>query len=449
MATRLYVHALASQPKAPAIAPAFDAAWEKTQATRVLLTARSSRPSSQWSVPSTTALAGQGANPSDNAIAQAISEPLKAQTIQGNIQGFFRAAEGAATDNYNPAIIIRVIAPDGTVRGTVLSVLGGGTEFPTTSGSIAFPAGGPLAGTPVVAQEGDYLVIELGFTETSTSVASGSMVLGYSRGNLDFAAEGDTALKNGYIEFDTDIAFQDDAAALHPYYFPPVAVGNGYDYVPQLAPPPPAAGAPLVIPAAIVATSDVTATVVRLRPVTPAAITATSAVTATVVRTRPVTPAGITATSDVTATVSRARPVVPAGIVATSNVSASVSRGKSVSPAGIVATSDVTASVVRLRPVTPAAITSTSNVSATVVRRRPVTPAAITASSAVTASVVRLRPVAGASIVSTSNITATITAIHRVAPASIVATSDVTASVSGGGAVATPLRERDLLGVGL
>jgi hypothetical protein len=197
------------------------------------------------------------------------------------------------------------------------------------------------------------------------------------------------------------------------------------------------------------------ATVIAVRPVptrqiVPAAINATSAVTATVTDVPAPPPQGgvlyaVPVQSDQFPNLSRlyqpaavvasgaTKQIAPdTGISATSSVTASVHRLAAVTPAAINATSNVTAAVVRLRPITPAAVNATSSVTATVKRLAAITPAAINATSSITASIGRLRPIVPASISATSNVTASVStgATRQIAPAAINATSTVTASVS-------------------
>lgn len=450
MATRVYLPSDVQTLRAK-ISPGFDAGWETSGSTFRLPLARSKQ---EVDVGGARLWTANGTLGNDTLSDQFVVGPLKAQTIAGTLKGMIQAKQSVATPQCSAALVAKVVAPDGTVRGTLLAAFGGGTLYPTTQSSIKFPPAWTGSGTTlssVDAQDGDYLVIEVGTHQAVTSAATITLVIG-DVGTADLSETEGGTVGSPWFEFSQDIVFQASVVPSQPLLPLLARLGiPGLPIIGQVEPQvDPQAGVDLIAPeAGLVATSDVTAAVVRQRPVTPAGIVSSSDLSASVVRARPVTPAGITATSAVTATVSRGRPVVPAGITATSTVAASVGLAKLVTPAGITATSNVTATVVRLRPVTPAGITASSNVTATVVRRRPVAPAAITATSTVTASVVRLRPIAGASISATSTVSATITARHAVTPAGIVATSNVSATVSGGGAVTAPLRERDLLGVGL
>jgi len=124
-------------------------------------------------------------------------------------------------------------------------------------------------------------------------------------------------------------------------------------------------GPQAIVPGAINATSAVTASVVRLRPITPAGINATSAMSASVGRLRPIVPASVNATSAVTASISRARPVVPAAISSTSAVTAAIVARRAVTPGAINASSAITAGVVARRAIA-AAISATSTVAGVV-----------------------------------------------------------------------------------
>lgn len=93
-------------------------------------------------------------------------------------------------------------------------------------------------------------------------------------------------------------------------------------------------GTPAIVPAAINATSAMTAAVQRLRPIPGATVNATSAMTASVQRLRPLPVAAVTSTSNVTAALSKigAKPLVPAAITATSPVTATLTGGTGATP---------------------------------------------------------------------------------------------------------------------
>lgn len=88
-----------------------------------------------------------------------------------------------------------------------------------------------------------------------------------------------------------------------------------------------AGGTKAIVPAAINATSSMTASVTKLAAVKPAAVNATSAVTAAAVKLAAIRPAGIASTSTVTGAVVKLAAVGGAAIMATSDITATVTGG--------------------------------------------------------------------------------------------------------------------------
>lgn len=182
-----------------------------------------------------------------------------------------------------------------------------------------------------------------------------------------------------------------------------------------------------IVPAAITASSDITVDIVLRATIAPAAINATSAVSAAIGRKRPVA-ATISASSSVTAAIQRLRPI-SGSVNASSNVTAAIGRLRPIVPSAINATSAVVAALSVRRAVVTGAINATSAVTAAIGRLRPVLPAAISASSTITAAVGRARPVLPAAVSASSSVTAAIQRLRPIAGA-INATSAVTATVT-------------------
>ena len=96
---------------------------------------------------------------------QLVSMPLGAQTITGTVKGYALFSESDLTQDCRVQCEMRIIAPDGTVRGTLLAADAGAlsSEFTTTATNRRIPL---LAATntltSVTALDGDYLVIEIG-----------------------------------------------------------------------------------------------------------------------------------------------------------------------------------------------------------------------------------------------------------------------------------------------
>jgi hypothetical protein len=210
VATRFYLPAWGAATASP-VSPAFDAGWEKTGGVAPQRVRMNTYP--LGTAITAAAFVVNGVNLSDTLFFQYVSPPLTVQTISGTVKGMIGVRETNLTDNYNPAFVARVVSNDGaTFRGTLLSVFGGGTEFPiTTDSTVKFPAGWTSPGTTlssVAAQEGDRIVVDLGLTETSTSVANARIEVGDPNTLADYSeTEGGTGGRP-WIEFSADLVFQ-------------------------------------------------------------------------------------------------------------------------------------------------------------------------------------------------------------------------------------------------
>lgn len=196
MATRLYlsktVHALA-----PGAAPSFE--WEgavggpswPTATPRTLTFAKADTlgdNGSAWS----TFTAG-----SDYMTWQLISDPLPAQLIEGTVSGLERTR--VDTGSAKAMVVIRVLSGDlSVVRGTLAVAVSSATVATGTDTSAAMPESTAL--TPVTAEEGDRLVVELGLRGVVSGTTARTLV-GAHAAAADYSAVGDTADKNGWIEF--------------------------------------------------------------------------------------------------------------------------------------------------------------------------------------------------------------------------------------------------------
>src|SRR5690348_7507845 len=60
-------------------------------------------------------------SPIAKAMGRTIIGPLAAQTISGTVKGQMRASESATGANANHALAIKIVKPDGTDRGVLLS----------------------------------------------------------------------------------------------------------------------------------------------------------------------------------------------------------------------------------------------------------------------------------------------------------------------------------------
>lgn len=154
-------------------------------------------------------------NPDNVLTIQYISDPLRAQTISGTVDGYIQCLESASTNHANAQITIRVLESDFvTVRGTLLATDAGGAvsdEFSnTTLTNRAFPVGlinNTL--TSVTVQDYDVIVIEIGakYFSTTTSITH-TLRLGDNTSLSDLNAnETDTADGVPWIEFSQNLLF--------------------------------------------------------------------------------------------------------------------------------------------------------------------------------------------------------------------------------------------------
>jgi hypothetical protein len=147
---------------------------------------------------------------------QLISMPLAAQTITGTVKGYALFSESDAAQDCRVQCEIRIISQAGTVRGTLLAADTGAlsSEFVATPTNRRIPL---LAATntltSVSAQEGDYLVVEIGHR---THVASGTSYTATVRwqdnpGSTDLPEdETDTdATKAPWLEFSQTLILND------------------------------------------------------------------------------------------------------------------------------------------------------------------------------------------------------------------------------------------------
>lgn len=212
MATRYYLPSSG----APAISPAYAAAWTDTVAGTRLQMETTKSGTSAASRTGGGGVAGAGSV----LLAQYVSRAIGAQTISGTIKGQIRAREVNAGINARAQLVARVIGPDGTVRGTLVAAQAEAlsSEFSTGLFNRKFPlaALSPVTVTSVVAQDGDHVVIEVGALVDDNGIDEVTIqVLDNAASDL---AEDETsgAANNPWIEFSADIAAQGEAASATP-----------------------------------------------------------------------------------------------------------------------------------------------------------------------------------------------------------------------------------------
>lgn len=213
---------ISSTAASPLPSLAYSAPWDRDQFTgtdpnatlrRALVSARSST-AQQAVAPSA------GTTPGVDVLAvQAVSAPLAAQTINGNFDAVFKVSENVAGLDGCSQICLRVVSGDGsTVRGVLYAGQSAGSvvdEWPVVSSigsapystytAFRFPAGasGPTALSPVTCQDGDRLVVEIGYRHFDTVSDFGRLVIGDdAAGEL---AVGSSATANGWVGFDSTV----------------------------------------------------------------------------------------------------------------------------------------------------------------------------------------------------------------------------------------------------
>lgn len=144
-----------------------------------------------------------------------VSPPLAAQTISGTVAMQMLVRELVSTDNVDRVIVgIRVISEDGsTTRGTLLTPANYGTtsEFLDTGyrNKTAITAGTAL--TPVTAQLGDKLVIEVGYSNsTAGTTPQASSSIGDDSTLPDLGINETETSGVSWIEFSQPLYFDGD-----------------------------------------------------------------------------------------------------------------------------------------------------------------------------------------------------------------------------------------------
>ncbi len=201
MATRFYLPAEGSG--TPATSPAFDAAWEQNgQATRLRLLRKN-----QLASLSTLADTGTRTVPitttQDILCNQWVSDPIRAQRITGTVSAVVRVLESTVDANVTLAFVMRVLGLDGTVRGTMFSVFGTGTEYAVTAATRIVASS---AVTAVTALTGDRLVVEIGSRATAPASAQTYTMRFGTSAATDFALTAAlTTDLNPWVELSQDI----------------------------------------------------------------------------------------------------------------------------------------------------------------------------------------------------------------------------------------------------
>ncbi len=196
MPTRFYLSNAA--PSYTPASPAFRGTWDLSTATTIrALTARPSGATTTTSV-----AVGSTASSRKVLVMRGITEPA---TTAGTISGTMQWVLGVLESNtgLNGFFMVHVwvsVGDSSTVRGTLLSMSQGATEFPTT---YAGRSDGSKALTSVAIQAGDRIVVELGYICLSNATATtytGTYRYGGTSAT-DLAAAGTDTTQPPWIEF--------------------------------------------------------------------------------------------------------------------------------------------------------------------------------------------------------------------------------------------------------
>ncbi len=209
MVTRIYL----PSSRETRISPAFDASWGLTTGADRVRAVVGLRSGTGMASKST---AEASATPVNVLSRQYIVGPLKAVEISGTVKGRIRAQEANADADYRAQIVIRVLSSDGgTVRGTLRAAdtEALSNEFGTSLTNRAFPLATlePQALSPVTAQAGDWLVIEIGYRSHNAHTTSRNGTFRYGDSASSDLPEDETSTSdyNPWIEFSQDIAIQE------------------------------------------------------------------------------------------------------------------------------------------------------------------------------------------------------------------------------------------------
>jgi hypothetical protein len=213
MATRLYL----AHTDVPAVSPTFDASWESSASAvrRAADEAKAALLSTGTFVNAAVATAlNSPAGAVDIALAQFTTAPLSgSQTISGAIKGQLRALESNAAADLRAQVVIWVRTSAGAVRGTLLASDAGAlaNEWGTATTNRKFPRGSPATPTSVAAQDGDRIVIELGYRKHENAVTSrtGTIVYGGDAVTSNLPEDESTTTQLvPWIEFADNLVFQ-------------------------------------------------------------------------------------------------------------------------------------------------------------------------------------------------------------------------------------------------
>ena len=199
MATRFYLPSSG----AADVNPNFDAGWEDTgSADRIKMILKNTTSTNTTALTNKTVLPPD-TTPRDYLMRQYVSSPIPRPIhISGTFSAVLRCVEDA-NNNAFLAMVVRVLSNDGsTSRGTLYSSFSIGNEFSISNETRIVNA---AAVTAVLAESGDRLVVEFGFTDAPAIAGNVTERFGNSA-TSDFALTAAlTTDLNPWVEFSSDI----------------------------------------------------------------------------------------------------------------------------------------------------------------------------------------------------------------------------------------------------
>lgn len=207
--TRLYLPCTGNAPASPA----FSAAWNVTSAAvrHAFTLAPSGSPVQNQSC-------GAAGSAGDNCLgSQYVSAPLPAGEVSGTVKGQIGAREATTGADARAQMRIWVATPAGAERGVLLDVHAEAlsSEFATAAGhsNRKFPlaALSPATLTPVVAEAGDRLVVELGAKHDNASPAATLRLHDDQASDLPEDEATVSGSANPWIEFSGTFVFEAEA----------------------------------------------------------------------------------------------------------------------------------------------------------------------------------------------------------------------------------------------
>lgn len=212
MATRYYFSAATTS---PLTSLAFNADWEATaEATRVKLLSAADGADTIAQGPIISWNAGQEALDR-----QYVSDRIGATTIDGTVKCQIKSRSLAGNDNARTRLCIYVVSEDGsTVRGVLFAVAtyGPATNIASAGTTNKTYADGDTV-TSVSAQNGDRIVVEVGYSDASGTTPQARSLWGSSAGADLPEDETTVTAANAWIEFSNTMApYQEPATYVEP-----------------------------------------------------------------------------------------------------------------------------------------------------------------------------------------------------------------------------------------